>query len=710
MQIPLPELNVEQQKAATHVEGPMLVLAGAGSGKTRIIVARIAYLLQIGIPCSEILAVTFTNKAAEEMKHRILRLTGSQILTCTFHSLSAKILRESIHFLGYKKDFLIADEEDSEKILKQCFRALNYKEEKDVIKNIRKQISAAKNHLLLPEDLPSEYKAIEKIYSSYQNKLKEYNTLDFDDLLLLTVRLLREHPEALALYQNRWGFLLIDEYQDTNEAQYLLARLLSSKHTNIFAVGDPDQSIYSWRGADMQNILNFERDYPGASVVKLEQNYRSSHNILDAANALIARNKDRYKKNLWGQKGEGEKIGLFIAENDRAEADFVVEKIRYFRTKMQIPYQDCALFYRTNFQSRTFEDALLREKIPYTIIGGLSFYQRKEIKDVLAFLRMIISDYDLLAFNRTINLPRRGFGLAILEKIQGKIQEVGIDIFSFIQRVIAREIELPLSSKQRQGLEEYTYAVLALREMNKAGKPLKEILSGALERFRYLEYIREDAETYEERRSNIDELIAKASEWEEETSHPSLVAFLEELSLKSSAEDPNKPSDTVKLMTLHNGKGLEFPLVFLVGMEEDLFPHINAKDSASSLEEERRLCYVGMTRAKDHLFLTATRYRFLWGSPRNMRPSRFLQEIPAKHLQVNAKQQKAIYAQTQEQEEPFQIQDAVFHRDFGPGIVHKVYQTSLGLTYDVFFPKTDTVRSLVAKYARLVKQQEAFLL
>lgn len=701
-------LNSEQQKAVTHVEGPMLVLAGAGSGKTRIIVERISHLVEMGIPSSEILAVTFTNKAAEEMKHRILHLTGSQVLTSTFHSLSARILRESITPLGYKRDFLIADEEDSEKVLKQCFYALNYKEDKDLVKSMKKQISAVKNQLHHPSNLPNDYHAIQDIYTLYQNKLKDYNMLDFDDLLLLTVKLFQDFPDVLALYQKRWNFILIDEYQDTNQAQYLLIKLLSQNHHNIFAVGDPDQSIYSWRGADMQNILNFEKDYPGATVIRLEQNYRSCNNILEAANALIKNNQNRYEKNLWSQKGPGEKIGFFIAENDRAEADFVISQIRYYHEKKQIPYPDCALFYRTNFQSRTFEDALLREKIPYTIIGGLSFYHRKEIKDILAILRMVISDCDFLAFSRSINFPRRGFGPAILEKIQNKMQETNLDIFMLITKIVSRELDLQLSTKQREGLTEYVRAIFALKEMNKEGKPLNTILENALERSRYLDYLKEDAQTYEERKANIDELITKATEWVEETSHPSLVAFLEELSLKSSTEDPSKVVDTVKLMTLHNGKGLEFPLVFLVGMEEDLFPHINAKDSPSSLEEERRLCYVGITRAKDHLFLTAARYRFLWGSSRDMRPSRFLRELPSQYIQAASRRQNSANLELQPLEPgtAFQTQDLVFHKDFGPGIVHKAYQTSLGLTYDVFFSKTETMRSLVAKYAKLIKLQE----
>ena len=704
MQTAETQLNTEQQRAVAHMEGPMLVLAGAGSGKTRIVTARILNLLQIGVPASEILAVTFTNKAAEEMKHRILHLAKTHILTSTFHSLCARILRESIAALGYVRNFLIADEEDSEKILKQCFSALGFKEDKNLLKKTKASISQAKSQFISSEGLPDTEKDLKEVYSLYQNKLKEYNALDFDDLLFLTVKLLTEHPNVLSLYQKRWNFILIDEYQDTNHAQYLLMKLLSASHRNVFAVGDPDQSIYSWRGANIQNILNFEKDYAGADVVRLEQNYRSCNNILEAANSLIKNNEGRYEKNLWSKREAGEKIGLFIAPSERAEADFVVRKIQYFHNQKQISYKDSAIFYRTNFQSRTFEDALLREKIPYIIIGGLSFYQRKEIKDILSLLRLVISNSDFIAFSRTINLPKRGFGQAALDKFREKMQELQTDIFSLCQMIVDRKIDFKLSSKQMQGLEEYTKNILALRIMNNSKKPLSELLSEAIERSRYVEYLKEDSETYEERRSNIEELSAKATEWQKESGEPTLANFLEELTLKSSSEDPDKVPDAVKLMTLHNGKGLEFPLVFLVGMEEDLFPHINVKDSESGLEEERRLCYVGLTRAKDYLFVTAARYRFLWGSSRDMRPSRFLKEIPSKFLQVLSKEREISTEDLEVFDEPtpFDSGDSIFHKDFGTGVVHKVYQTSLGLTYDVFFLKTQTKRTLAAKYAKLI--------
>ncbi len=705
MEKPSSELNFEQTRASKHIEGPMLVLAGAGSGKTRIVTHRILHLLEVGVPASEILAVTFTNKAAEEMKHRVLHLAKAHVLTCTFHSLCARILRESISFLGYGKDFLILDEDDAEKSLKQCFASLGIKEDKSLLKTTRGQISQAKNRLLMPEELSKEELGIQEIYRCYQNKLKTFNALDFDDLLFLTVKLFRDFPDVLALYQKRWRFILIDEYQDTNQAQYLLIKLLSALHHNVFAVGDPDQSIYSWRGANIQNILNFESDYQGAEIVRLEQNYRSCNTILEAANALIKNNESRYEKNLWSKRESGEKIGVFIAESERQEADFVSRQIHNFHGKKGISYQDSVIFYRTNFQSRTFEDALLREKIPYVVVGGLSFYQRREIKDVLSLLRMILSNSDFIAFSRTVNIPRRGLGMTALEKIQESALEKGIEIFTLCVNVIERTLNIGLSVKQIQGLDEYVKCILALREMLKAKRPLSEILLSAIERSRYMSYLQEDSETYAEKKENIEELVAKTTEWEQEATDPSLTLFLEELALKSSTEDTSKAVPSVRLMTLHNGKGLEFPLVFLVGMEEDLLPHINSKDSPEKIEEERRLCYVGITRAKDHLFLTASKSRFLWGASRMMRPSRFLKEIPSEliHKLSLYGQQQSYSSSFEEPEEPdsFAPGDTVFHNDFGTGSVNRAYQTSLGLTYDVFFFKTKTVRTLAAKYAKL---------
>ncbi len=622
------QLNPQQQIAAFHVEGPLLVLAGAGSGKTRVVTCRVAHLLQTGVPSHQILAVTFTNKAAEEMRHRIFQQAHQAVLTCTFHSLCAKILRESIVHLGYGRDFVIYDEEDSEKVLKSCLLSLNIKTEKGQLRKFRSQISKAKNALLQPDQLVEDSGDLQSVYACYQKKLKEYNALDFDDLLFLTVQLFKEHPEVLEQYQNRFSFILIDEYQDTNAAQYAITRLLAARHKNVFAVGDPDQSIYSWRGANVQNILNFEQDFPGAIIVALEQNYRSSSNILNAANALIGHNNNRYEKNLWSSKGQGEKIGIYIGENEHAEADFVVKKLYRLHRDQGIPLKDCVIFYRTNFQSRIFEDRLLKERVPYVIVGGVSFYQRKEIKDILAWLRVVLTGADFLSFLRTINLPKRGLGESAIEKLHNFAKQRQVDIVTACGQIIENPHLLKLSQNQLAGIREYIHIISTLSEMVKQNLPLHQIVMEAVERSRYLEYLKQDPESDEERRRNVEELIAKAAEWEDETDHPALAGFLEELTLKSSADDKGDFEDHVRMMTLHNGKGLEFTAVFLVGMEEELFPHANTLEDEVLLEEERRLCYVGMTRAKGYLFLSASRFRYLWGMPKVTRPSRFLAEIP----------------------------------------------------------------------------------
>ncbi len=691
------ELNTQQQQAINHLEGPMLVLAGAGSGKTRVVTVRIAHLLSLGIPSSEILAVTFTNKAAEEMRERVKTLTHQNILTCTFHSLCARILRMSIMPLGFTRNFTIYDEEDSEKLLKECMATLGIPNEKGTLKTLRTQISQAKNDLVGPDAIPPEEELLKKTYTLYQDRLKNSGALDFDDLLFLTVRLFREYPETLEHYRNVWRFLLVDEYQDTNFAQYEIVRLLAAPKNNLFVVGDPDQSIYSWRGARVQNILNFAKDFPGAKLVTLEQNYRSRSRILQAANGLIRHNHSRYEKELWSARGEGPLITLFIAEDDQSEARFDVQMLLDFQKRHQCNLTDIAIFYRTNAQSRTFEDALLRSRIPYIIIGGLSFYQRKEIKDLLALLRIVDSGADVLSFTRTVNIPKRGLGDSAIAKIREAIDGKGMMIFEGCEKIASGTLPCKLSAKQFDGLKEYVETIHAGKNALHSGLPLHEVLSLLIEKSRYLEALRDDPETYQDRRENVSELISKAAEWEEEVEKPDLSHFLEELTLKTSMEEQEeREQDAVRLMTLHNSKGLEFQFVALVGMEEELFPHINTMESPDAIEEERRLCYVGMTRAKEELCLSAAKYRYLWGTPRIMRPSRFLNEIPKEYLQIVGKEK-----QEQEYDEAFSIGARVHHRDYGIGIVQNSYNTSLGLTYDVLFEESGIERSLVAKYAKL---------
>ena len=697
-------LNPEQKIAVEHMEGPMLVLAGAGSGKTRVVTCRIAHLLSVGVPSSEILALTFTNKAADEMRVRIKRMSDQYVLTSTFHSLGARILRESIHILGYRSDFTIYDDKDSLDLLKNCLASMGYKDEKGLLKSVRIAISNAKNDLLTPNDLDRDFRSrtdqiLKDVFIAYQEKLKEYNALDFDDLLYLTVKLFRESKETLEHYQKRWTFLLIDEYQDTNAAQYFMTKLLVGARNNIFVVGDPDQSIYSWRGANIHNILDFEKDYENAQVITLEQNYRSTANILDAANGLIQHNEERYEKRLWSDLGAGEKIGVYIAENEKEEALFVVEELIRKSREEHIPLKECVIFYRTNSQSRAFEDALLKYQIPYVIYGGLSFYQRREIKDILSLLRMTVSDSDFLAFARTINLPKRGIGNATLVKLRDAASKSELSILTLVRKLLNGESSaVKLTKRLEEGLSDYLRVIDLLKGMVHAGKPLEEIFQGAVELSSYERVLKEDPESYEDRRGNLEALINKAAEWSEERENPTLTQFLEELSLKSSLDD-SPSQDSVRLMTLHNGKGLEFALAFIVGMEEDLFPHINSKDSIEALEEERRLCYVGMTRAKQSLYLTASTYRFMWGISKVMCPSRFLKEVPAHFLNpINEPVEEQENAWLEE--EGFRVGTVVFHKDFGKGVVKKSYTTSIGLTYDVEFMDTQTTRSLVGKYAK----------
>lgn len=630
------QLNPDQIEAVEHLSGPLLVLAGAGSGKTRVVTQRIVHLIENGLCPSHILGLTFTNKAAGEMKERVRRATNCHVLISTFHSLGARILRESIEALGYTSSFNIYDEEDSEKLLKACLDGITLYDKKNEFKVFRELISKAKNALLMPGDITQndpDFGALGKlfpeVYSYYQSRLKESNALDFDDLLFLTARLFREHPDVLAMYQKRWRYLLIDEYQDTNFAQYEMVKLLAAKEKNLFVVGDPDQSIYSWRGASITNILNFEKDYPGAKVIRLEQNYRSHGNILHAANTLIRNNFSRFEKNLWSSKGAGEKIKFFTALDEKAEAIFVINKMLNYHSE-GIPLNEMVIFYRTNFQSRVFEDFLLRNRIPYTIVGGISFYHRREVKDILAFLRMVQTSADFVAFTRTLNLPKRGIGPTTLEKLRlAAIQEC-LPIFDYC-KALAEEFPLKssvkLSAKVKESLKEYVQIISNLKQIAKAGD-LAELVKAAIYNTHYLDVLKEEKDTFLDRKANVEELIAKAYEWQQSAEDQTLAAFLCELSLKSTLDETSIQQEHIKLMTLHNGKGLEFELAFLVGMEEDILPHVNSKDNSDQLEEERRLCYVGITRAKKYLYISHARQRFLWGTTRYMKPSRFLAEIP----------------------------------------------------------------------------------
>lgn len=722
MTVVMQEMNARQQEAVSHFEGPLLVLAGAGSGKTKVVTQRVVQLIEHGVPASSILGVTFTNKAAGEMKERVNRLTHSHVLICTFHSLGARMLREFIDVLGYRRDFTIYDAEDSEKLLKSCIVSAGIeigKDNKGLAKELKNGISRAKNDLLDPSDFSSQSTEIDpnfiKIYADYQSKLRECQAVDFDDLLFLPAKLLREFPVVREIVRERWPFLLVDEFQDTNIAQYQLIRFIAGDNQNLFVVGDPDQSIYSWRGANLNNLLNFQKDYPQAKVIRLEQNYRSTDTILKASNAVISHNESRIDKNLWSDLGEGEKIQICTCGTEREEASFVVEQIKTLRRK-DMSLAEMVIFYRTNFQSRVFEDALLQARIPYVIIGGMSFYQRKEVKDILAFMRIVHSGSDYISFARTINLPKRGLGEKFVEKLYlGAVTEC-MPLLPYCEALLSGDKKgVKLSQVHRQGLRDYLDMIYALKEVAEKGS-VSKLVEATVQKTGYHSILRADPETYQDRKDNVEELAAKAVEWESLHAEPTIALFLEELTLKSHAEEGEAEEDRLNLMTVHNGKGLEFEAVFLVGMEEGLFPHANAKGDAEAIEEERRLCYVGMTRAKRLLYMSSSNYRYLWGSSRNMSRSRFLNEVPDQFkVSVKSKYHLSSYEKHEEQEaldesfvdypdeEAIVVGDSVFHKEFGIGQIRKAYQNSMGLTYDILFSKDNTQRSIVAKYGKLQK-------
>lgn len=626
-------LNGAQLKAALHKEGPMLLIAGAGSGKTRVVTYRIVHLLQQGVDPKEIVAVTFTNKAAKEMRERIGRQGGHSVLVSTFHGLGLSILKERSIEAGLTPGFVIYDQDDSSRLLKSVLKRLEIPEKKCKAKIVKSLISKIKNcsvaidELEPPEGLQGR---LEEVYQLYQAALNQANAVDFDDLLLSTLQLLEQNSNVRAYYQNRWRYLLVDEYQDTNSVQYQLIRLLAGSRANVFVVGDPDQSIYSWRGADISNILSFEKDFPGAQVVALEQNYRSTSLILSAANHLIQNNQGRYEKKLWSDRKEGEKIAVTKCMSDREEADYVADEVERLFCDDQVPYSEQVIFYRTNFQSRAFEDAFIRRAIPYHIIGGISFYDRREIKDILAFIRVALSGADTVSFARTINLPKRGIGEKTVQKWVVGAQELGLPLILYLQQLLQ---EKKLTSRQCKGVEGYLESLVAIQEAAKIG--VVEAVRAAIEKTGYESYLLLDQETAQDRRENLYELCYKAQEWVAQVENPSIHHFLEELSLRGQTDEKANVEQSVSLMTVHNGKGLEFSAAFVVGLEEHLFPHTNAGQDSVAIEEERRLCYVAMTRAKDRLFITHAMQRHLWGAKRAMYPSRFLKEIPEKYVEQN---------------------------------------------------------------------------
>jgi DNA helicase-2/ATP-dependent DNA helicase PcrA len=642
----LSELNKPQREAVVYVDGPLLILAGAGSGKTRVLTHRAAYLIsEKNVPPYNILAVTFTNKAADEMKSRVRELIGPRadlMWISTFHSLCARMLREDIAVLGYRRSFTILDESDQTTAIKKCLEDLNISGDMFKPKSVLSAISSAKNELTGPEEYMAgardpRTRTIAQIYEAYQRILVRGNALDFDDLIMLAVRVLREHSGICRKWQDRFRYLMVDEYQDTNHAQYVLVKLLASRSKNICVVGDDDQSIYEWRGADIRNILDFERDYPDAHVVKLEQNYRSTQNILDAANRVIARNRGRKEKSLWTSRGPGSMIAVYSAENERDEARFVADEIQRLTSAEGRTYRDFAVLYRVNAQSRAIEEVFLNRGMPYKIVGGLKFYERREIKDVLAYLRVIENPEDSLALERIINVPRRGIGDATLGIARRFAEEAGAPLYRGVE-LAAKSPDTP--NRAKNGLIQFLELMQGL--VSEKGKAtVSQLVGMVLENTGYIrELEREQTLEAEGRIENLRELLTVTQEFEarqiqslvenpgEGGGPMNIGAFLEEVSLLTDLDRADLSDDSITLMTMHAAKGLEFPVVFIAGMEENVFPLARSAHDERSLEEERRLFYVGITRAKDRLYLVHAVTRMIYGSTMANPPSRFLSEVP----------------------------------------------------------------------------------
>ncbi|MEC9488191.1 MAG: DNA helicase PcrA [Halanaerobium sp.] len=721
-------LNEQQQEAVQQITGPVLVLAGAGSGKTRVLTKRIAYLISRGIDPSSILAVTFTNKAADEMKQRVRSLLGAgalNIMVSTFHSFCVRVLRREAGKLGYKQNFVIYDSSDQRQAVKQILQNLNYDIKSFNPRAVHSIISRAKNELVTPAGFRRDargyfHKVVAEVYPLYQELLKENNALDFDDLLTLAVQLFREYPLVLEYYQKRYKYILVDEYQDVNHAQYVLTNMLAAENRNLFVVGDPDQSIYGFRGADISNILNFEEDYPEARVIKLERNYRSTGKILKAAEEVISNNQFRKEKGLWTEKGEGEDLTHYEAFSDRDEASFIAQKIHELRMQ-GYDYNDMAILYRTNAQSRILEDTLRKEGVPYKVVGTLEFYERMEIKDVLAYLRVLYNPADDLSLSRIINRPRRGVGKRTQERLETYAREKDITLFSALQQ--AEQIP-GISGAQERAVKELA-AALADIYNRLEDMPATKALDEVLERTGYLKALKDEGTIEAEGRiENIQELYGVMEELLEAGRAYTLGEFLEEVALQSEADDVETEENALVMMTLHCAKGLEFPVVFLAGLEEGLFPHSRSLEEPHQMEEERRLCYVGITRAEERLFLTHASNRRIWGQPKRQMPSRFLQEIPPELLGSNDSQEGMGASVTRaleqaeessasgritsssdsstEEEVQFKPGDRVEHGKLGTGTVVSVNGQGEEQILQIAFPGQG-IKSFMLAYAPLRK-------
>ena len=721
-------LNKEQQQAVQHTEGPLLILAGAGSGKTKVLTVRIAHLLAQGVNPYEILAITFTNKAAKEMKSRVEGLVGdvaNRIWLSTFHSFCAKFLRFEIDsFLGYNSNFTIYDTSDSQAVIKAALKALNLDDKYYPVGAMIAAISDAKNKLLFASDFRKQARdfyqqKVADVYEYYERELRKNNALDFDDLLLVAVKLLQSNATVLDKYSHRFRYVMIDEYQDTNHAQYLLAKLLASHWKNIAVVGDADQSIYAWRGADIQNILDFEKDYPNCTSIKLEQNYRSTKIILDAANAVIDNNEGRPEKNLWTDKIEGAKIQHFTAQSEHEEAAFIGDTIAKKHDIHDVPYGDMAILYRTNAQSRVLEEALIKRALPYTMVGGTKFYDRKEIKDVLAYLRVLYNPFDDLSLLRIINVPKRSIGATTVAKLQDYAREKGTSLFMTLTQLHLID---SIKGKTKEKLEEFGILIFTLvSEME--DKTVLDILESILDRTGYLAQLEESTDPQDQARAeNIGELLSVAKDFQDTNPSGTVEDFLEQVALVNDVDSFEQEEAKVTLMTLHAAKGLEFPIVFLCGLEEGLFPHSRTLMNPEEIEEERRLAYVGITRAEKELYISNATTRTVFGRTSSYLPSRFIDEIPEElvdglrakrkvpddikrhvpqHMSVTSRPVTKPIVRN-EVIADWKVGDTAIHSKWGNGKVINVTGEGAGMKLTIEFP-TQGVRVVMAKFAPVKK-------
>ncbi|HBN95738.1 MAG TPA: DNA helicase PcrA [Firmicutes bacterium] len=713
----LKNLNPNQRLAVTTVEGPLLVIAGAGSGKTRVLTMRIAHLIcEHQVPPYRIAAVTFTNKAAQEMRERVEDLIGSRsadVFMGTFHSLCVRILRTQVAKSGYEPNFQIFDQTDQLAVIRECLKELNLDPKQVAPKQILGSIGKAKDELITPEDYPVSGgdfwgQTVSRVYGKYQEKLQRSNALDFDDLIMATVQMFQKHPDVLRKYQERFRYILVDEYQDTNMAQYMLVRMLAQERGNICVVGDEDQSIYAFRGADIRNILEFEKDFPGAAVVKLEENYRSTKTILGAANSVIQNNTERKEKTLWTNRDQGEPVVFHQGENERDEARFVAETIYRLRGEEGRPFKDFTILYRTHALSRVFEEEFMRRGVPYRIVAGLRFYERKEIKDLLAYLRLIQNPDNDLAFLRIVNVPKRGLGDATLGRLAAYAEQFEISLFetlSFLDGVDG------LSPRFKNSLEAFRVLIDGFR-MQLGDFTLTELTKSVLEQSGYLRELESAGDSDALARiENLQEFLSVTSQFETDVSPIDLGALLEHVALINEVDSYDAAADAVNMMTLHGSKGLEFPVVFIVGLEEGIFPHARSSFETEQLEEERRLAYVGMTRAQDRLFLTCSWQRTLYGATKLNAVSTFVDEIAEEFLakvgvSTSGPSLKGIIPSNRPKVTPsnlvYKAGDKIRHKMWGDGMVVSATQSGGDLQLSIAFPDQG-IKTVIAHLAPITK-------